>query len=456
MEAQIAELEKQAAQVLEAKKSVRPRRPIVLEFCGSPKAGKTSCINSLVIFLKRNGFKVKVLTERASICPVPDKFDPFFNIWTTSSAIAELSEYLTVGAKDLDVIISDRGVFDGLCWFRWLRDSYHLGNLDYERLVAFLLMEQFLTSIDLVYVFTAEPGTSMDREYSTLLTRKNGSIMNDAVLRSYVDAIGLTVDEFRTQFEIVEVDTTAKTQNAVSREVTESVLERLMLVTEEQIGHLPRSRIRSKGSPVASIEELVEGDERLSYEARSTVEANQNLVQPLPIAVFWDPNEREALVYRKRQSSVSASSPERNKILAYAGGHIRQEDEIGDREQSWLAVAKRALSREIKEEIGLSYVFDNIEPFAIWADGSSTTQRHLAVCFVKEVDKSKFRIKLDRHEFLLSGRYTGEFMPVAKLAELPELEQWTVAIIEEVFDLKYTGTVKQLAISDDVGMEGTS
>ncbi len=84
---QIRELENLAGEVLALKKLHRQRRPIVIEFCGSPKAGKTSCINSLNIFLKRNGFKTAILSEHASFSPISDKYNPVFNVWTCSSAI---------------------------------------------------------------------------------------------------------------------------------------------------------------------------------------------------------------------------------------------------------------------------------------------------------------------------------------------------------------------------------
>lgn len=51
----IRELQKLAEEVLMLKQEHRQKRPIVIEFSGSPKAGKTSCINSLELFLKRNG-----------------------------------------------------------------------------------------------------------------------------------------------------------------------------------------------------------------------------------------------------------------------------------------------------------------------------------------------------------------------------------------------------------------
>jgi hypothetical protein len=81
----IAELEELAAQIIKLKKSVIPRRPIVIEFCGSPKAGKLSCISSLAMFLRRNGIRTIVFSERGAICPIRNKFDPSFNIWAGCS-----------------------------------------------------------------------------------------------------------------------------------------------------------------------------------------------------------------------------------------------------------------------------------------------------------------------------------------------------------------------------------
>ena len=47
----IKDLEQLAAKVLKLKNESIPRRPIIIEFCGSPKSGKSSCINSLNLFL---------------------------------------------------------------------------------------------------------------------------------------------------------------------------------------------------------------------------------------------------------------------------------------------------------------------------------------------------------------------------------------------------------------------
>ncbi len=46
----IKKLEDKAERILVKKRQVIPRRPILIEFCGSPKSGKSSCINSLDLF----------------------------------------------------------------------------------------------------------------------------------------------------------------------------------------------------------------------------------------------------------------------------------------------------------------------------------------------------------------------------------------------------------------------
>jgi len=192
----IKQLENIASSILILKKKNRPRRPIIIEFCGSPKSGKSSCITSLNIFLKRNGFKTKVLTERASVCPIANKFDPSFNIWTACSAITQLLNYFS-NRMNIDVIIADRAIFDALCWFNWLLEHKHLDSNDYQKLVDFLTMNKWRSYIDLIYVFKANPDISLEREYAYLLTKEFGRIMNPQVLESYNESIDKTISMFR-------------------------------------------------------------------------------------------------------------------------------------------------------------------------------------------------------------------------------------------------------------------
>ena len=49
------------------------RKPVVVEFAGVPKAGKSTTIGQIQAFLKRCGFSVEVVVEHASTCPIRDK-----------------------------------------------------------------------------------------------------------------------------------------------------------------------------------------------------------------------------------------------------------------------------------------------------------------------------------------------------------------------------------------------
>lgn len=198
----IKDLSKLAKEVLKLKAISAPKRPLVIEFCGTPKSGKTSSLNSMNIFLKRNGFKTKILHERGSICPITDKFNPLFNIWTSCSTIAELSSYLSPDPETqlkhyYDVILIDRGIFDALCWFHWQLHNDNLDQDNFSSLVKFLTMNKWKQVIDLIYVFQSSPEISLKREYANLLTKKFGSVMNPTVLSTFNESINESFKKYK-------------------------------------------------------------------------------------------------------------------------------------------------------------------------------------------------------------------------------------------------------------------
>jgi hypothetical protein len=101
-----------------AKQFSTARKPVVFEFAGVPKAGKTSTLGALHSFLKRCGFKVEIVAEKASICPIRDKHHFNFNVWTSCSALIQLLERTQNPPRDgePDILILDRGLFDALSW----------------------------------------------------------------------------------------------------------------------------------------------------------------------------------------------------------------------------------------------------------------------------------------------------------------------------------------------------
>ena len=88
-------------------------RPYIIEFTGTPEAGKTTSIMKIISILKSHGFNVGHIKESAEILPncIP-KRSWHAHIWMRCTTIAELIE-MTYRSQ-YDVVICDRGALDAL------------------------------------------------------------------------------------------------------------------------------------------------------------------------------------------------------------------------------------------------------------------------------------------------------------------------------------------------------
>lgn len=450
----IKELQKLAEEVLMLKQEHRQKRPIVIEFSGSPKAGKTSCINSLELFLKRNGFSVSIVQERASVCPVSDKQSPMFNLWTACMSLAGLIGTLENKKNQVDVLILDRGIFDALCWFQWLVENKKMENEQREITENFLLMDELVKSIDIVFAFCVSPKVSIEREYATLLTDKLGSIMNEKVLGEYLEAIeGIIANKSDFFHKVFKIETSSKNQDEVGKEVTTITLETLKNLLMERIGYFEKDErlktlLLSKKVFDSIQEEKVFGT--IKFDLRDKVESNPDFLQPIPIAIITNENKNKILVIKKNKSAVSEFSPERDKILLYIGGHSRYEDTTEVTSNDFVSICKSTLKREIKEEIGISIALNGIHPFYIYTPSNERSEKHIAVCFLVQISEDSVKLRLDSNELILNkGKSkSGRFLPIDEILQEPELEQWSVMILRHCFNVEYKSN-SQLTLFDN-------
>lgn len=425
----IVVLEDKAGAVLRAKREVRPRRPIIIEFCGTPKSGKTSCINSLVIFLKRNQFKVKVLTERASVCPIRNKFDPNFNVWTGCHALSELARIMSNESKEFDIIILDRGIFDAVCWFNWQKERRYLDEKTFEIFRDFFFANRWTSKLDIVYTLKASPETALEREYANLLTRRYGSVMNKSVLASYNKSIEECIRSYENDLQTIKsIDTDDKDQNEVSFQVTEEILQALDELVSERVGFFDRSDLNLPTAEHWSLSKSNVGSAPLRFSPRAEVEANENWLQPIPVAVIVSLDESKVLAGRKVRKATSTKSAERNKTLFYFGGHVRQEDQSTD--SSNLDIFKESLQREIKEELGIDYAPEFSDAICIVDTSRESQPRHFAIATVCRVDFDAMRVRADTKEF---GDRSVRVISEADLNNSDEsTERWSQIIIQEL------------------------
>ena len=445
----IKELKKLAAEVLELKHNTeQQRRPLLIEFCGSPKSGKTTILNSLNIFLKRNKFRTVILTERAQVCPVENKKHPFFNVWTLTSAISKIIEYLDQGSNRYDIIIADRGIFDALCWFEWLnsnpsKDWTHLADDTYLDLQNFILSDIWRKYIDLIYVFQVSPLISIEREYANLLTEERGSIMSEQVLSGFNSAIDSATSKFGKLFRVVRKVETDKGEmnndpNLVSYYVTQNVLTTLKELLVEKIGYFDEELKADLAFGVNSFEKIQ--GVQLKFDNRDIVE-ERDFIQPIPIVVITNPRRDKLLVVKKNKKNAPPNSPEHEKLLPFIGGHMRQEDKMN--EDELISIIENTLYREINEEIGESMAIKNASPFLIYTPNNHRSAKHIAVCQVVEMDIEDKKFKLTSDEFVKKSgtSVSGHVVNVEDIikGEFP-FESWGETILKYVFNKQVSKT----------------
>jgi 8-oxo-dGTP pyrophosphatase MutT (NUDIX family) len=441
----IAQLQKRAQEVLSLKKEHRQKRPIVIEFSGSPKSGKTSCINSLEFFLKRNGFIVEIVHERANVCPVYNKKSPMFNIWTACAAIMGMLSVLEKKEAICDVLILDRGIFDAFCWFDWLTTKKKMENDQRKIVESFLSMDLIINRIDIVFAFTASPHVSIKREYAHLLTDKPGTIMNKRSLGEYLSSMKRIYSNKKQYFhEVFNINTTYKLQDDVSKEVTEKTLDQLKYMLLERIGFIMSSpsvldNISKKRCFSIGEMSLKNYFGNIIFEQRKIVESKKEWLQLVPIVVITDKKHTKVLAVKKGNKAVSLDSPEKDKILLYVGGHIRAEDSTDINSNDLLLICRYTLRREIKEEIGESVAIDNIKPLILYTPDTLKSSQHIGICFLYETNIDDLKLQLNKEELTLNRgtSKSGQFHDVKKLSHEngKKFESWSVEIAKHFFGI---------------------
>jgi predicted ATPase len=209
---ELEDLKKEADRVLFNLRNGQTRDPLVIEFAGSPKAGKSTCIDILTHFLKRSGFKVWAPTEGASKrTPYHLKRDLVaFNTWTLNYAISEmLVAYYNVDHHDL--IILDRGPFDSLSWMSVLLKMGRLKDEELKVYESFAIQPRWFSLIKRVYLFTCEPSVSLKRETESKLTEAPGTAMNPKMLEDLLGQYVELEERHSGKLPLLKVSTSDRT-----------------------------------------------------------------------------------------------------------------------------------------------------------------------------------------------------------------------------------------------------
>ncbi len=431
------------------------RKPIVIEFAGLPKAGKTTTINHVQSFLRRCGFRVEIVVERASVCPIRDKKHSNFNVWTACTTLSQVLEKTQTppGSGDPDIIILDRGIFDALLWFTMMERLARIRKRDRKRVEEFFLIDDWRSRITGVVLMTASPKDAMKREKGYLpVADVEGSIMNVDVLGQMRNVFDKTIDRFKDKFRILRVDTSyGETRNNPSRTceiVAENILSWIEDQLQEDILFLSKEKISDLFSGKSSISG--EEAERLSnlfwkegeFAPREEVEKDEKSVQALPIVIV---RNKSGDVLRLRRREKNKKNPLHKKIVLWAGGHVRKEDK---RNGNPLILCAQ---RELQEELRLSIEPDRLRLMGgVYLDEAKRISKHVALVYEWRAETDDVAIVLSRSEFFerrgtsLSGSFVKLDQLIQDVEEEKVTEGWSAEIVRSILAADSKGVTGSL------------
>jgi len=422
---------------------VMGRRPVVIEFAGTPKAGKTTTLNTLLSFLKRCGFKVEVVVERASVCPIRDKKHANFNVWTACTTLAQILEKTQnpPHVDDPDVLILDRGLFDSVAWLAMMERMARIKREEREAAEHFLLLPDWRKRISGVIVMLASPEDAMLREKGDLpVEGRAGSIMNPPVLEKFRENTLEACDRLSNQFRIFKINTSEKgnDKKKTAEKVANIVLDLISEQLEEEILCTKKSDIVSLfgaktclvGASAKSVSDHFV--KKGKFVKRAMAEKSTDLVQALPIVIV---RTRSGEVLQLRRREKTKENPLHDKLVIWAGGHVRKEDSNNGHSLIF------GVLRELHEELRLSLDAKDLKLIgAVYTDVGGQTSKHVAVVYEWRAETDDVVVVLSNTEFAerrgtsLSGKFVKLKDVVGNLTRSGQnIEPWTEEILRHLF-----------------------
>jgi predicted NUDIX family phosphoesterase len=238
----------------------------------------------------------------------------------------------------------------------------------------------------------------------------------------------------RDKFRIAEIDTTASDPKRTTETVANTILQFIEDELQEDILHATRAAV----SEVFKGKQTVTGTDaqRLltafadhgAFLPRQKVEDDASLVQALPVVVVRDAKGRVLCLRRKERQPANKLH---EKLVIWAGGHVRRED--GSNGQA----ITRAAVRELEEELRLNVAEKELRFLgAVYVDAGGKTSKHVALVFEWRAERDEVAVTLSTAEFFerRGTSLSGKFVPLNQLPEelSAEPEVWSSSIIHDL------------------------
>ena len=160
------------------------KHPIVVTLCGTPRAGKTTCIDNLFEFLKKADLKTVCLEEPTRLI-----YKTLKNTEEKKELLSDIEQQYEIGSKYIndnllnnDIILCDGGILDTFIWYDMY---YQLGMIDIKKYKEYLLKLKDMNYFNQFYVLFAHSDESMKRDYLNSLSIEPRTNMNQDNVERY-------------------------------------------------------------------------------------------------------------------------------------------------------------------------------------------------------------------------------------------------------------------------------
>lgn len=180
---ELKKLDSKKKEIIELKeKNGMLKQPIVLSISGTPRAGKTTCIDNLFEFLKKADLKTACLEEPAGLIyqTLKSKEEKRKLLADRVGFVEQQysigEEYIKNNIKGNDIVLCDRGVLDTFIWYDMY---YQLGMMSDEQYKEFLKKLRDIRKYNnKFYALFACTDESMQRDYLSSLSLEPRTTMN--------------------------------------------------------------------------------------------------------------------------------------------------------------------------------------------------------------------------------------------------------------------------------------
>ncbi len=265
--------------------------------------------------------------------------------------------------------------------------------------------------------------------------------MNRDVLRQVQEINEQCVDQLGREFPIYPVNTSNGETKDNPKRTAEVIAEAIVSLIEGQIAENILSCSKEVVTKLFGNRNFI-GDSQVdeltrhfrensdgNFRPRDEVEEDASRVQALPIVIVRNASGH---VLRLRRREKTNDNVLHNKIVIWAGGHVRCEDAVNGDALIHCAV------RELEEELRLQVESSSLRlTGAVHFDNGGKTSKHVAVAYEWRAPTDDISVVLSRSEFFerrgtsLSGSFASADQLVKDVENKQLEEPWSVELVRE-------------------------